>query len=160
MFILRFRGATPASRVATLSPGRKTVIEGVVVAHQTMALGQGKLPCVWYDNLVESMKAGMRGTRALWFVERAECRFADFFVEDASGKIFVSGDPREVEVSGAKRLLGMMNKQGTERFVAHVIQPGMRVKIHRAVGESAGVPGGGPALRSTADVPLQILVRS
>lgn len=159
MFLLRFRGATPASRVASLSPGQTTIIAGTVVAEKTLPLGHHKLPCVWYDNLVESMKAGLRGTRALWFVERAECRFTGFFVEDAWGKIYVTGDPREIEVSGARRLMGPMNKEGTERFVAHVIQPGMKVKIHGAVGERAGVPGGGPCLRATPEVPLEILVR-
>ena len=97
MFLLRFLRPTPIAHLQGAPAGRKVIIEGRVVAQQTLPLGVAHLACVWYDNLVESMKAGLRGSRALWFVEKAECRFCGFWVEDASGRIWVGGDPREVE---------------------------------------------------------------
>lgn len=160
MFLLRFRRPTPASALTDAPPGRTVLIEGRVVAQQTVALGVAQLACVWFDNLVETMKAGMRGTRALWFVERAECRFTGFFVEDATGRVWVGGDPRELTVKGAKRLTGSMDKQGTERFTAHVIQPGMRVRVTGVLAaREKGDPGQVPVVRATAQSPAQVLVR-
>jgi hypothetical protein len=160
MFFLRFRRPTPASQLTDAAPGRSVIVEGKVVAHQTLPLGVAHLACVWYDNLVETMKAGMRGSRALWFVERAECRFAGFFVEDASGRVWVTGDPRELEIRGARRMTGAMDKQGTERFTAHVLQPGMTVRVQGVVaGREKGDQGPGAVLRATPRAPVSIWVR-
>lgn len=160
MLLLRFLPSRPAAALTELPPESKVIVQGTVVPHQTLPLGTAHLACVWYDNLVESMKAGIRGTRALWFVEKAECRFAGFFVEDPTGRVWVTGDPREVVVRGAKRVSGAMNKQGTERFVAYAIQPGMTVKVRGVVAaRSKGDPGTGPVIRPTQMQPLEILVR-
>lgn len=161
MLLLPFRRPTPTANLTDIAAGRTVVVEGKVVAHQTIPLGVAHLACVWYDNLVETMKAGMRGTRALWFVERAECRFAGFFVEDASGgRVWLTGDPRELEIRGARRLTGFMNKPATERFTAHVIQPGMTVRIRGVVAaRERSDPGQCPVLRAAYATPLEILVR-
>ena len=53
-----------------------------------------------------------------------------------------------------------MNKQGTERFIAHVIQPGMTVKVRGVVhAREKADPGQGAVLRPTEMNPLEILVR-
>lgn len=161
MLLLRFRRSTPASTLTDTAKGRTVVVEGKVVGHQTVPLGVAHLACVWYDNLVETMKAGMRGSRALWFVERAECRFAGFFVEDESGgRIWVTGDPRELDIRGARRLTGFMNKPSTERFTAHVIQPGMTVRVRGVIGaREKNDPAQCAVLRATPQTPVEILVR-
>jgi hypothetical protein len=161
MFLLRFLRPTPIAHLQGAPAGRKVIIEGRVVAQQTLPLGVAHLACVWYDNLVESMKAGLRGSRALWFVEKAECRFCGFWVEDASGRIWVGGDPREVNVRGAKRVTGAMNKAATERFTAHVIQPGAVVRVRAVLNaHERGDPGSEPVLRATAEHPVDIRVRA
>jgi hypothetical protein len=160
MFLLRFLPPTPITRLQGVPPGRKVVVEGRVVAQQTLPLGVAHLACVWYDNLVESMKAGMRGSRALWFVEKAECRFCGFWIEDATGRLWVGGDPREVNVRGAKRVTGAMNKTATERFTAHVIQPGTLVRVRGVLSaHERGDPGSEPVLRATTEHPVDIRVR-
>jgi hypothetical protein len=54
-----------------------------------------------------------------------------------------------------------MNKAATERFTAHVIQPGAVVRVRGVVSaHRSGDPGTGPILRATSESPVDIRVRA
>ncbi len=156
---LRFRRPTPAAEVAE---GAAAIVEGQITAKTELAVPEGGPRCVWYDALYEAFGSGSRGGRLLWMPERAETKCAGFFVEDASGKVWVPEDAApHLDVRGGRRAGGPVGKDGRKRYVAHYLQAGDTVRLHGQVGRATGrkEPPGVRVLRPFEGGKLVVLVR-
>jgi hypothetical protein len=156
---LRFRRATP---IGEISEGATVIVEGKVAAKTELNVPEAGRRCVWYDVLFEAFSSGSRGGRMLWLPDRVEAKCAGFFVEDATGKVWVPEDAQLLDVQGAHRMGGPIGKDTSKRYVANYLEAGDTVRIEGRVDKPAGrkEPAGTRVLRPVAQGKrLTILLR-
>ena len=156
---LRFKRCT---RIGELKAGADAVVEGTVKARESLNLPGPGTKCVYYDQLVETYGRGARGGgRPFWQPQSAEQKLVGFYVEDATGRVWVDVAAAAVALSGAPTETGQFGAKAKKRFTARLLKDGFVVKIHAAVDEPRGKePRGTLALRPRADGRLEVLVRS
>lgn len=155
---LRFAKRT---KVDQLRRGQSAVVEGTVGASSLLKLPRSETKCVFYDVLNESFRRGERGAgRKLWLPKSVEQKLTLFSIEDETGKVWVSAEGEEVELSGAPVEAGLIGNKGNARFTARFVKPGFVVRARGLIDEPRrGEPKTGLVLRSGAKGRLELMVR-
>ena len=150
---LRLARTTPIAHVRSAGP---VVVEGRVVARETLSLAFAPLPAVAVEWWIESHRRVAAGRRRpMWVALEAGVRTVPFAVEDASGRIEVAADPDALLLYAPHRDVGPLRDRRGTRWVARWLGDGDRVRIR---GEARGHPE--PiALGAGIWGPLEILSR-
>ncbi len=124
---LRFRRKT---RISDLREGVDAVIEGRVVASKELTVPVSGTTCVFYEMSTESYRTGSRGRgRPMWLPEKFETKCPGFFVEDPSGRAWVTGVAERLTAGGLRKEAGMVGKKGRRRYMAWTLQQGDVVRV-------------------------------
>ena len=156
---LRFKKKTPISR---LSEGVEAVVKGQVVGENKLTLSGSQTRCVYYDKISESFEHGPRGRgRRMWVPKNMEMRCSGFFIEDASGRVWVDGNTEGFDVQGGIQESGTLGKGHRKRYMAQMIRSGDKVIIGGLVSKpKASEPADLLVLRPNAKGLLKIIVRA
>lgn len=149
------------SPVKDLQEGRVGLVEGRVVARSEITVNGSGTSCVYYDRLEEAYETPARGRgRALWIPKGYERRCAGFFVEDATGRVWIAQGHEGLEVNGGAREHGRLGKKGTRRYTAQLLRVGDKVRVRGLVDRpKAAEPTGTKVIRVDAKGRLVVRVK-
>jgi len=151
---LRLRLARPTP-IAALRRG-VAIVEGRVVADQTLALSFAPLPAVAAEWWIESHRRMVKGRRRpMWVAIDGGSRVVPFWIEDATGCVLIAAEAESLRVHAPRRDVGPVRDRRGTRWIARWIATGDRIRV-RATAE-AGAQG--VVLTGSADHPLEILRR-
>lgn len=155
MLFFRLR-ATKA--ISGLTAGVPAIVEGRVVARTTLNFSHTHEKCVYFANTESSFRLADRGGRKLWLVDSFEQEQSGFWVEDATGRVYVPIQPRVLVVRGAALQQGDLSRE--RRWSAQLIREGDKVRIYGTPDAPSGKePKETLALRPGPDGTVFVLVR-
>lgn len=167
MLFLRFRKTTPVSALAV---GQAAIVEGKAVSDASIKVPGTDHDAVYHETVTEEFKAGIRQGRAMWTPVAGDEELTPFWLEDASGRVFVNPlgrSPRApsepaVKVSGGRSERGEGKRRGS-RYITRYIAPGDVVRVRGLVAQPKPGKKGrvrpGLEIVGTDAAPMQILFR-
>ncbi len=127
------------TKIEALEDGALGVVEGRVVPARELGVPGTQIKCVYYHQIIDKWDRGERGRgRKMWIPINAEERVEAFYVEDATGRVWVAADAKHVDVSGAAEEIGPFGKKANQRFIARLIREGDVVRVRGAVTKAQG----------------------
>ncbi len=155
---LRFRSRTKIEKVTKSSD---VVIEGRVIAKDTISVSGTSVRCVYYDKMKESYQRPMRGAgRKMWIPQGVEQRCAGFYIDDGTGRVWIPEKTDGLLVREGVTTRGLEGKKGIRRYVAQLLREGDIIRARGAVDTPRGSePAVNFSLRAGKKGRLEILVR-
>jgi hypothetical protein len=131
------------TKIDALAAGEERVCEGRVVPKRELVVPGTQLRCVYYFQHVDKWDRGDRGRgRKAWYPVSAEEKAEGFFLEDATGRVWVAADDQRLAVAGGAEEMGPLGKKGTQRYIARLIRTGDVVRVRGLVDKpKAAEPG-------------------
>ena len=138
-----------SKKMTSLVKDSVQVVTGKVTAPKQVKIPGTDIDCACYWMMVEAWKQPARKKgRKMWMPESSQQGSNGFFVEDATGKIWVADDAKVLELRSGWENSGRMGKKGTRRFVSRCIKTGDIIKIRGTVTAAKGAePAGCMVLR-------------
>ncbi|MBN2529561.1 MAG: hypothetical protein JXR76_24445 [Deltaproteobacteria bacterium] len=150
-----------SKKISMLENDSVQVITGKVLAPNEIKIPGTDIGCACYWMMTEAWKQPARKKgRKMWMPESSQQGSKGFFVEDATGKVWVVDNADVLELRSGWENSGRMGKKGTKRFVSRCIKSGDVVKIRGLITPAKGAePGDCKVVRPNAKGMISILLR-
>ncbi|MBN2718682.1 MAG: hypothetical protein JXX14_22745 [Deltaproteobacteria bacterium] len=134
--LFRFAKST---KITSLTQDAVQTVTGKVVVPKATRIPGTEIQCACYWMMTEhwTQPARKKG-RKMWMPQDARQGCSGFFVEDDTGKVWVSDNGDAMDIRNGWEDRGILGKKGTQRFVSRSIKNGDIVKIRGTVKKTKG----------------------
>ena len=157
----RFKKSTQIAALTNETLDSVQIVEGKVVVPKTLKIPGTDIECACYWMMTEAWKQPDRKKgRKMWMPQDSRQGCNGFFVEDGSGKVWVTDNADALELLGGWEHNGMLGKKGTQRYISRSVKPGDVVKIRGKVSKPKGAePADCMVLRPDEDGIVTLLLK-